>query len=329
MAYLAGQEITTADGRTGRLTGYEDRRGNPYYVEPGSGALYTARREEIAGPVAHIFGSTREAYDHSQTSDAIRDGDVLFVPTEGIAGVLYGAWPVAVNEPHDVQHGEFHGYRGGPDALAAADDGRYADSVGMARDLITRPAGRDLAAAEPAIEPADVATVTAAIGEINERVGYPATYAEPCPGHMVPSYAAVNGITWAGDSRDGELRAQIAGVEVGLVRTPDSAIGGPPRGWELGWWSAICLLPHQPGGDLRLFGCANPGSAINGLQHHLLTKHHDHRKPTPAAAAELDYPASTPLPGHADQGRLPGRPVTQSRPPPRPSRPGRSALPAR
>ena len=133
MAYLAEQRITTVGGRAGALTGDADLQGNPY-VQFDSGALYSVPREAIPGVLVHTFDSTGEAYDYSQASDAILDGDVLFVPEEGIAAVLYRAWPVAVNEPHDVQYGAFHGFDGGPDALAADDGGRYAESVRRARD---------------------------------------------------------------------------------------------------------------------------------------------------------------------------------------------------
>ena len=37
-----------------------------------------------------------EAYDWTQCSDKIKDGDVLIVPSEGIVGFLYRAWPVAI-----------------------------------------------------------------------------------------------------------------------------------------------------------------------------------------------------------------------------------------
>src|ERR1039458_4881440 len=92
MAYLAEQRITTVGGRAGALTGDADLQGNPY-VQFDSGALYSVPREAIPGVLVHKFGSTGEAYDYSQASDAILDGDVLFVPEEGIAAVLYRAWP--------------------------------------------------------------------------------------------------------------------------------------------------------------------------------------------------------------------------------------------
>src|ERR1039457_839870 len=190
MAYLAEQRITTVGGRAGALTGDADLQGNPY-VQCDSGALYSVPREAIPGVLVHTFDSTGEAYDYSQASDAILDGDVLLVPEEGIAAVLYRAWPVAVNEPHDVQHEAFHGFDGGPDALAAHDGGRYAESVRRAKDLLgagearagTRPpedrAAQEARMASPAGRPA----VTVAIQEINDRLGYPRSRPNPCPAH--------------------------------------------------------------------------------------------------------------------------------------------------
>jgi hypothetical protein len=52
----------------------------------------------------HQFDSTGEAYDASQCRDDIHDGDVLFVPSEGVAGFLFKAWPVAVTEAHGAFH---------------------------------------------------------------------------------------------------------------------------------------------------------------------------------------------------------------------------------
>jgi len=52
----------------------------------------------------HQFNSTGEAYDASQTSDHIKDGDVLVIGREQIVGVLFEAWPCAVTD----NHGAFH-----------------------------------------------------------------------------------------------------------------------------------------------------------------------------------------------------------------------------
>ncbi|WP_280273413.1 hypothetical protein [Nocardia wallacei] len=43
----------------------------------------------------HIFASSDEAYDRSQCDDQIADGDILVIPSEGVAGWLDKAWPVA------------------------------------------------------------------------------------------------------------------------------------------------------------------------------------------------------------------------------------------
>lgn len=56
-------------------------------------------------PDIHHFDSTKDAYDQSQTSGNVKDGDVLHVPSEGVTGVMVGAWPTAVTE----NSGEFHG----------------------------------------------------------------------------------------------------------------------------------------------------------------------------------------------------------------------------
>lgn len=49
---------------------------------------------------SHVFESSGEAYDCSQTCDAISDGDVLLVPSEGRVAVLVEAWPVIVGAGH-------------------------------------------------------------------------------------------------------------------------------------------------------------------------------------------------------------------------------------
>ncbi|WP_039828106.1 hypothetical protein [Nocardia testacea] len=52
----------------------------------------------------HTFASTGEAYDRSQFDDAIEDGDILIVPSEGVAGWLEQAWPIAATP----SIGQFH-----------------------------------------------------------------------------------------------------------------------------------------------------------------------------------------------------------------------------
>lgn len=47
--------------------------------------------------------STGAAYNATQTNPDIRDGDVLIVPSEGVAGIMFKAWPIALT----TQHGHF------------------------------------------------------------------------------------------------------------------------------------------------------------------------------------------------------------------------------
>ena len=50
------------------------------------------------------FRDSGEAYDATQVDERIKNGDVLIVPSEKVAGVLVEAWPVAVTEAF----GHFH-----------------------------------------------------------------------------------------------------------------------------------------------------------------------------------------------------------------------------
>jgi hypothetical protein len=56
--------------------------------------------------IVHRFpgNTSAEVYAFTQTSDAVKDGDVLVVPDEHVVGVLIGAWPVAVSD----ETGAFH-----------------------------------------------------------------------------------------------------------------------------------------------------------------------------------------------------------------------------
>lgn len=57
-------------------------------------------------PNVWVFSSTGRAYDESQCNDNVLGGDILLVPSEGVAGWLHdGAWPVAAT----AIRGEFHG----------------------------------------------------------------------------------------------------------------------------------------------------------------------------------------------------------------------------
>ena len=52
----------------------------------------------------HTFESTGDAYDACQCDDAIKDGDTLLIPSEGVVGIAH-CWPVAVTEETGHLHG--------------------------------------------------------------------------------------------------------------------------------------------------------------------------------------------------------------------------------
>ena len=54
----------------------------------------------------HQFDSTEEAYDACQCDDAVKNGDVLHIPTEGVVGIA-DTWPCAVT----VDKGDLHATR--------------------------------------------------------------------------------------------------------------------------------------------------------------------------------------------------------------------------
>lgn len=83
---------------------------------------------------SHVFYSSGGAYNTSQTSDAISDGDVLLVPDEHSVAVLCGAWPVAVNV--GAVPNEFDFLREGV-TWQTFDEGRYLDAATVAVVLLT------------------------------------------------------------------------------------------------------------------------------------------------------------------------------------------------
>jgi hypothetical protein len=82
---------------------------------------------------SHVFASSGEAYTASKTCDAIRDGDVLLVPSEDLAGVLVGAWPVVVGNNRSE---DFDWLREGATWLTL-DGGRYRSAATVAIVLLT------------------------------------------------------------------------------------------------------------------------------------------------------------------------------------------------
>jgi hypothetical protein len=68
----------------------------------------------------YAFTSSGEAYDCSQWSSLIKDGDLLIVPSEQIAGFLMQAWPCAVTP----NLGAFHALAEGS-SWENMEDGKY------------------------------------------------------------------------------------------------------------------------------------------------------------------------------------------------------------
>lgn len=51
----------------------------------------------------HFFDSTGEAYDATQCDEAVRDGDILVIESEGVIGIAH-TWPVAVTQAYGRLH---------------------------------------------------------------------------------------------------------------------------------------------------------------------------------------------------------------------------------
>ena len=83
---------------------------------------------------SHVFHSSGEAYDVSQCSEAIHDGDVLLVPSERRVAVLVEAWPILVGT--DDPGPAFHSFKPGV-TFVTSDDGKYLNSAIVGAVLIT------------------------------------------------------------------------------------------------------------------------------------------------------------------------------------------------
>jgi hypothetical protein len=153
-AYLPGLPAVLSDGHSGILRG---PAGNGRYpvAELRASAdgplprpqVLTVHRDVIRDPVIHVAGSTAAAYRLASGEQLrVRGGDVLFVPSEGVAGIHCPPVlqrPLAVTAPGgDGWPGSFHALE--PPLEESAGAWRYARSISMARALLPGPgAGED------------------------------------------------------------------------------------------------------------------------------------------------------------------------------------------
>jgi len=91
--YVPGQQVITALGRTGVLTGDADRAGRPR-VRFSGGRTAIVPREAILAPLAHMFRTLADA-KHAQGVD---DGDVLLVTSDKTAWVQVEGRPLPACE---------------------------------------------------------------------------------------------------------------------------------------------------------------------------------------------------------------------------------------
>lgn len=150
-SYLPGQPAVLsdyADGHSGVLLGAAGDHGYPraeLRVTPEGNALrrpivVTVARSMIRGPVIHVTGSTAAAYrlaDREQMR--VRGGDVLWVPSEGVAGIHCPPIlkrPVSVTA-RDGTPGSFHPLE--PPDEKYAGSWLYTRSIAMARALVPAP----------------------------------------------------------------------------------------------------------------------------------------------------------------------------------------------
>lgn len=108
-----------------------------------------------SGVNVHTFSSTGQAYNQSQVSNKIKDGDVLSVPSEGVHGFLMQAWPVASHHGPNGP-GEFHSTTHGMEALLK-DEPQYRTSHEVATSLGQGENHAGRTAAKTAINDAEMA----------------------------------------------------------------------------------------------------------------------------------------------------------------------------
>jgi hypothetical protein len=91
--FLPGRRAVTVSGREGVLTGEAHPAGHPL-ARFGASDPVPVRRGLISGPVVHVYESPGDAWEHARlTWFQLADGDVIWVPAAGIAGVMWDGAP--------------------------------------------------------------------------------------------------------------------------------------------------------------------------------------------------------------------------------------------
>lgn len=88
---------------------------------------------------SHVFPSSEEAWGASLTADAVRDGDVLLVPSENRVAVLVAAGPVLIG---DGDPGEFFDWLKEGRTWRTFADGRYVNAAIIGIALLTEASMR-------------------------------------------------------------------------------------------------------------------------------------------------------------------------------------------
>lgn len=84
-------------------------------------------------PNVWYFGDSRAAYDNSQCSEFIQDGDLLVVPSEKATAIMVDAWPIICDGyDEDCQHStKFDGPLHHSHDWYSLEGGKYVASIEM------------------------------------------------------------------------------------------------------------------------------------------------------------------------------------------------------
>lgn len=282
--FTAGQAIVTADGRKGVLTGESHPSGHPLARIAG-GPPVPVPREFITGQVVHVYGSCQEAWDHTRvTWFRLSDGDVIWVPGERAAGVMWQGAPAEASDALDgagqaLRDGtraarELQGWPGGTggpwDARAEQDHARS----GFRRDP-SRPQKESLLYGD-GVDPHDLTDWQLSMEAEGARQ-HEAWLASPEGRALTAAEAASE------DDRLAGLEREQAALGLSLDGTPLTRCGAPavlrPVRWQ--WQDLSGTVLHTA----PLEDAASPGG-----------------RAYPAGVALCDMPGQKPLPLGSPEG---------------------------